>query len=76
MFRHPMEIEVFVEARQQEAQSFYSKRDQNSSSQKEQGILGQVRHLVGVALIVTGDHIAGDDSLQNRAQANDQAILA
>jgi hypothetical protein len=70
MFRHPMEIEIFVEARQKEVEEMYGRQNWQSMSPKGGGILGHARHLLGMALIVTGDHIAGDSSLVDRANAH------
>jgi hypothetical protein len=73
MFRHPMEIEIFVEARQKEVEAMYGRQNWRSMSPKGDGVLGQVRHLLGLALIVTGDHIAGDTSLVDRAHAREHS---
>ncbi len=73
MFRHPMEIEIFVEARQKEVEELYWATVLAIADTQRHGVLGHARHLLGTALIVTGDHIAGDDSLRNRAQANDHS---
>jgi hypothetical protein len=73
MFRHPMEIEIFVEARQKELEDMYRRQGRNSMLPRDNGILGQARHLLGMALIVTGDHIAGDSSLVDRANAHEHS---
>jgi hypothetical protein len=73
MFRHPMEIEIFVEARQKEVEEMFGPQNWQSQTPKGIGVLGHARHFLGMALIVTGDHIAGDDSLRSRAQAHDHS---
>jgi len=73
MFRHPMELEIFVEARQKEVEEMYGKQNWQSMSPKGGGFLGHARHLLGMALIVTGDHIAGDTSLVDRAHAREHS---
>jgi hypothetical protein len=75
MFRHPMEIEIFVEARQKEVEEMFGPQNWQSMSPKPKGgsVLSHARHLLGMAFIVTGDHIAGDTSLVDRAQAREQS---
>ncbi|MFL5759494.1 MAG: hypothetical protein ACJ789_07140 [Thermomicrobiales bacterium] len=76
MFRLPLEIEIFADARRQEVEWMFRQSQKHSPGPNDGGILGRARHLIGVALIVIGDHIAGDSSLVDRAQARDQTSPA
>ena len=74
MLRHPMELETIVEAKMADISAMSRQFRAEASAQKSGGgILGHARHVVGMALIVSGDLIAGDTALQERAHAKDHA---
>jgi len=72
MLRHPMELETFAQARIEDIKAYYH-RPRPELPPKDGGILGHARHAIGVALIVTGDLIAGDNALQDRAHSKEHA---
>jgi hypothetical protein len=73
MFRHPMELETIVEAKMADLNAMSRQMHLDSSSHKNGGILGHARHAIGKALIVSGDLIAGDAALQERADSKERA---
>jgi hypothetical protein len=69
-----MELEIIVEAKMEDISAMSRQFQVQASAPKSGGgILGHARHLVGMALIVSGDVIAGDSALQERAHAKDHA---
>ena len=73
MLRHPMEIETLAQARLDDIKATYHRPRPELPPHKDGGILGHARHFIGVALIVTGDLIAGDNALQDRAHSKEHA---
>jgi hypothetical protein len=70
MFRSPLEIEIYLEARQADLARVWQEPRVKTN---ERGLLARARHVVGMVFIITGDHIAGDHALSDRAQAREQA---
>jgi hypothetical protein len=71
MLRHPMELETIVAAKMDDLNAMSRRPKLDSPSRKDGGILGHARHAIGMALIVSGDLIAGDTALQERAHSKD-----
>jgi hypothetical protein len=73
MLRHPMELETIVAAKMDDLNAMSRRPHLDSPSTKSGGILGHARHAIGMALIVSGDLIAGDTALQERAISKEHA---
>jgi hypothetical protein len=73
MLRHPMELETIVEAKMDDLNALSRQLHIDSMSPKNGGIFGHARHAIGKALIVSGDLIAGDTALQERANSKEHA---
>jgi hypothetical protein len=73
MLRHPMELETIVAAKMDDLNAMSRRPHVDSPSPKTGGILGHARHAIGMALIVSGDLIAGDTALQERAHSKEHA---
>ena len=71
MLRHPMELETIAAAKMDDLNAMSRRSQIASPSQKQGGILGHARHAIGMALIVSGDLIAGDTAVQERAQSKE-----
>jgi hypothetical protein len=71
MLRHPMELETLVAAKMDDINAM-SRRPHVDSPPNKSGILGHARHAIGMALIVSGDLIAGDTAVQERALSKER----
>jgi hypothetical protein len=73
MLRHPMELETLAAAKMDDLKAMSLRPQLKSPSPKQGGILGHARHAIGMALIVSGDLIAGDTAVQERAHSKEHA---
>jgi hypothetical protein len=68
-----MELETFVAAKMDDLNTMSRRPHLDSPTPKNGGILGHARHAIGLALIVSGDLIAGDTALEERAHSKEHA---